>query len=156
MIKKLGHITLLFIVLTGCNLIDQSINTELDADNSSSVKTVVKESTPNFTFDGFTYSHQKTIDGNFYTETYRGTGKIVVTTDLEPEQNYLVLVNVRKISGGNEYSSDTGPQNVIVRNGVGIIRTFDSEYREEKADKFTQPIYEVDILGYIEYNKIGQ
>lgn len=97
---------------------------------------------PKFTVEDFSIS-KETIEYTYADDTiyYSGEGKIVCS---DTKNNYLVLVNIELVSGGNK-EDDEYTSLVTVVDGEGEISTFDSG-NEGGIEK---PKYDFEILGYI-------
>lgn len=83
-------------------------------------------------------------------ETYSGTGIIKASGNQElVNKPYLVLVQIKKVSGGDERSTGYQFNNVIVTNGIGRVTTYD--WSLDKNIKMERPVYELKVVGYIPY-----
>lgn len=77
-------------------------------------------------------------------------GKGIITTK-DKKGVYLVILNVKRVSGGREELDNENEYNttVLVVDGKGNFATYD--YGSENEVK--KPKYEFEILGYIKVNK---
>lgn len=141
-------ILLLFLTLQGCELkpTDAPVATETKTDQKTEIKKIKFEAT-SFTLD------YENSEGRLSDERYTGSGIITVSGDeLIVKKPYLVLLQVKKISGGEKRSSGERMENVIVINGIG--RFFTDDWNFVKNEKMEKPVYEFKIIGYIPYLEV--